>query len=57
MKVKEFINWKRVVFSDRVILKDDLSHMSAAQKEDFLNTEVITAVGSPDKGYTTLYVN
>lgn len=28
MKVKEFKNWTKLVFAERVILKDDLKYMS-----------------------------
>lgn len=31
MKVKDFPNWRKVVFNDRVILKSDLRYMSWQQ--------------------------
>ena len=56
MKVKDFNNWKRVVFNDRVILKSDMEYMSAEQKENLLNTEVATATGPAAGDYTNLYI-
>lgn len=31
MKVKDFPNWRKVVFNDRAILKNDLRYMSLRQ--------------------------
>lgn len=42
MKLKECKDWKKVIFSDRSILKVDLSLMSKMQVESLLELEVIS---------------
>lgn len=41
MKVKDFPNWRVVVFNDRVILKSDLRYMSWQQVRALDEMEVI----------------
>lgn len=41
MKVKEFKNWNKLVFSDRTILKCDLKYMSSEQRNLIDELEVI----------------
>ena len=41
MKVKDFPNWRVVVFNDRAILKSDLRYMSWQQIRTLDETEVI----------------
>ena len=41
MKVKDFPNWKKVVFNDRAILKADTKFMSWEQIRALDNLEVI----------------
>lgn len=41
MKVKEFENWNKLVFSDRTILKCDLKYMSSEQRNFLNELEVI----------------
>lgn len=41
MKVKDFPNWCKVVFNDRVILKSDLRYMSWQQVRTLDEMEVI----------------
>lgn len=43
MKVKDFPNWCKVVFNDRVILKSDLRYMSWQQIRVIDEMEVILA--------------
>lgn len=40
-KVKEFKNWKRIIFEDRTILKSDLQFMSWEQVNALDDLEVI----------------
>jgi hypothetical protein len=40
MKLKECKDWKKVIFSDRSILKKDLKLMSKEQIESLMNLEV-----------------
>lgn len=41
MKVKDFPNWRKVVFNDRAILKSDLRYMSWQQVRALDEMEVI----------------
>lgn len=41
MKVKDFPNWKKVVFNDRAILKADVKYMNWEQIRALDNMEVI----------------
>ena len=43
MKVKDFLNWRKVVFNDRVILKSDLRYMSWQQVRALDEMEVLLA--------------
>lgn len=43
MKVKDFPNWCKVVFNDRVILKSDLRYMSWQQVRALDEMEVLLA--------------
>ena len=43
MKVKDFPNWRKVVFNDRVILKSDLRYMSWQQVRVLDEMEVLLA--------------
>ena len=43
MKVKDFPNWRKVVFNDRAILKSDLRYMSWQQVRALDEMEVILA--------------
>lgn len=42
-KVKEYQNWQRIIFHDRVILKSDLKYMSWDQIRRLDNLEVTLA--------------
>lgn len=39
-KVKDFLNWSKIIFSDRTILKSDLKYMSWEQIRSIDNLEV-----------------
>lgn len=52
MKVKNFGHWDKLVFSDRVILKDDLKYMSLEQKDSLNELNVIRS----DRG-KVLYIS
>ena len=54
MKVKDFPNWKKVVFNDRAILKADTKFMSWEQIRALDNLEVIA---EEDKGRTLICEN
>ena len=54
MKVKDYPNWKKVVFNDRAILKTDTKFMSWEQIRALDNIEVILA---EDKGRTLICEN
>ena len=54
MKVKDFPNWKKVVFNDRTILKADTKFMSWEQIYALDNLEVVTVKG---KGRTLICKN
>ena len=54
MKVKDFPNWKKVVFNDRAILKADTKFMSWEQIRALDNLEVIA---EEDKGRTLICKN
>lgn len=43
MKVKDFPNWRKVVFNDRAILKSDLRYMSWQQVRALDEMEVLLA--------------
>ena len=43
MKVKDFPNWRKVVFNDRVILKSDLRYMRWQQVRVLDEMEVLLA--------------
>ena len=42
-KVKEYQNWRKIIFLDRAILKSDLKYMSWDQIKRLDNLEVILA--------------
>ena len=52
MKVKNFGRWDKLVFSDRVILKNDLKYMSLEQKDSLNELDVIRS----DRG-KVLYIS
>ena len=54
MKVKDFPNWRKVVFNDRVILKSDLRYMSWQQIRTLNEMEVIL---KEDDGETLIVEN
>lgn len=54
MKVKDFPNWKKVVFNDRVILKSDLRFLSWQQIRALDEMEVIL---EEDRGETLIVEN
>ena len=54
MKVKDFPNWKKVVFNDRAILKADVKYMSWEQIRALDNMEVIL---EEDNGKTLVVEN
>ena len=54
MKVKDFPNWRKVVFNDRAILKSDLRYMSWQQVLALDETEVIL---EEDNGETLIIEN
>lgn len=54
MKVKDFPNWRKVVFNDRAILKSDLRYMSWQQIQTLDEMEVILA---EDDGKTLVLEN
>ena len=54
MKVKDFPNWRTVIFNDRAILKADTKFMSWEQICALNNLEVITVKG---KGRTLICKN
>ena len=43
MKVKDFSNWKRLIFEDRAILKSDLRYMAKSQAQALENLPVLLA--------------
>lgn len=54
MKVKDFPNWKKVVFNDRVILQGNTKYMSWQQIRALDNMEVIL---EEDNGKTLIVEN
>ena len=54
MKVKDFPNWRKVVFNDRALLKNDLRYMSWQQVRALDEMEVILA---EDNGKTLVLEN
>lgn len=54
MKVKDFPNWRKVVFNDRAILKSDLRYMNWQQVRALDEMEVILA---EDNGKTLVLEN
>ena len=54
MKVKDFPNWRKVVFNDRALLKSDLLYMSWQQIRALDETEVIL---DEDNGETLIVEN
>lgn len=54
MKVKDFPNWRRLIFRDRAILKSDLRFMSWQQVRAFDEMEVIL---EEDGGETLIVEN
>ena len=54
MKVKDFPNWRKVVFNDRAILKSDLRYMSWQQVRALDEMEVIL---EEDGGKTLIVEN
>lgn len=53
-KVKEYQNWRRIIFQDRAILKADLKYMSWDQIARLDNLEVTLA---EDNGETLIIEN
>lgn len=41
LKVKDFSNWKRLIFEDRAILKSDLRYMAKSQVQALENLPVL----------------
>lgn len=39
-KVKDFLNWQKIIFPDRTIIKSDLRFMSWEQVRNLNNTEI-----------------
>lgn len=54
MKVKDFPNWRKVVFNDRALLKSDLRYMSWQQVRALDEMEVIL---EEDGGETLIVEN
>ena len=54
MQVKDFPNWRKVVFNDRAILKSDLRYMNWQQVRALDEMEVILA---EDNGKTLVLEN
>lgn len=54
MKVKDFPNWRKVVFNDRAILKNDLRYMNWQQVRALDEMEVIL---TEDNGKTLVLEN
>lgn len=54
MKVKDFPNWRKVVFNDRAILKNDLHYMSWQQVRTLDEMEVVL---EEDDGKTLIVEN
>lgn len=54
MKVKDFPNWRKVVFNDRAILKSDLRYMNWQQVRALDEMEVIL---TEDNGKTLVLEN
>lgn len=54
MKVKDFPNWRKVVFNDRALLKSDLRYMSWQQLRALDEMEVIL---EEDGGETLIVEN
>lgn len=53
MKVKEFKNWNKLIFSDRTILKIDLEYMSSEQK---ISLNELNVIRSENRGHV-LYID
>lgn len=54
MKVKDFPNWRKVVFNDRALLKSDLRYMSWQQVRALDEMEVVL---EEDDGETLIVEN
>ena len=54
MKVKNFPNWRKVVFNDRAILKNDLRYMSWQQVRTL---DEMDAILEEDNGETLIVEN
>lgn len=54
LKVKHFINWERLIFEDRTILRSDLMYMSTDQVAAIDDLEVVLA---EDCGKTLFIAN
>ena len=54
MQVKDFPNWRKVVFNDRAILKSDLRYMSRQQIQTLDEMKVIL---TEDNGKTLVLEN
>lgn len=54
MKVKDFSNWRKIIFNDRVLLKSDLRYMSLQQIRMLDEMEVIL---EEDNGETLIVEN
>lgn len=54
MKVKDFSNWTKIIFNDRVILKSDLRYMSWQQVRALDEMEVVL---EEDNGKTLICEN
>ena len=54
-KVNEFLNWAKIIFADRTIIRSDLDYMSWAQIRAIDNLEVRSHEENED-GTITLFV-
>lgn len=53
-KVKDYLNWKRIIFKDRAILKSDIKYMSWEQIKALDNLNVLL---DEDNGETLVIEN
>lgn len=54
-KVSDFLNWAKIIFTDRTILRQDLDHMSWEQIRAIGNLDVRSHEENDD-GTVTLFV-
>ena len=54
-KVKDFLNWSKIIFPDRTILKSDIKYLSKEQQFRLENLEVRTSEPDED-GKVILFV-